>query len=214
MRRHWVAQLLFVNSIVAVGVAHAAAITVINPSFETFNPLTVDCSVGSAGCAYNVSGVPGWTSTGITGSWQPGAVPSIFLNFLPDGPTSVYSLDNSSLTQTVAQTAVAGITYTLKVEIGNRKDQPPGGYAQLLIGGNTIAATGGPIAEGGWTTFTAMYTALPGDAGQAISIRLGSIARQGNFDNVRLTEVPEPGTVALMGAGLAGVALARRRRRR
>jgi hypothetical protein len=70
------------------------------------------------------------------------------------------------------------------------------------------------IAEGGWSTFSVVYNALPGDVGQTLAIRLSAQAAQGNFDNVRLdaTAVPEPASAALVALGLASAWVVRRRR--
>ncbi|MCC6536493.1 MAG: PEP-CTERM sorting domain-containing protein [Bryobacterales bacterium] len=217
MRRHWVVQQLLLTTVLAAGISRAAVITVNNASFETFNPLNLACA--GAGCAFNTALIPGWTNSGgNNGSWQPGNPANTnYFDFLPDGVTIAYS-NSGAISQTVTETAVAGVTYTLMVDIGNRKDLVPTGGAQLLVGANTINAAGGNLAEGGWTTFTATYTAQAGDAGQAIVIRLITDGAQADFDNVRLSDsvtrggdVPEPGTLVLMGAGLSAVALVRRR---
>jgi hypothetical protein len=66
-------------------------------------------------------------------------------------------------------------------------------------------------------------TVQPGDAwaGKNIGIQLESttplaMSTGGNwdFDNVRLTAVPEPGSLSLAGVGLGGLMLAHRRARR
>ena len=135
-------------------------------------------------------------------------------NYVPDGITIAYT-NGGTIAQTVAATAVAGKTYTLMTDLGFRKDVPDPGYISLLVGTNTVLATGGSSPfSGNWATYTATYTASATDAGAAIRIVLGSPGVQGDFDNVRLSVagVPEPASWALMimGFGLTGVALRRR----
>jgi len=92
--------------------------------------------------------------------------------------------------------------------------------ADLLIGGiggTKILATGTAPTPGNWSTFTATYVGLSADGGKTITIELTSTGAQANFDNVRLSDVaptvPEPGSVTLIGLGLAGVLVFARRKR-
>lgn len=62
-------------------------------------------------------------------------------------------------------------------------------------------------------------TVQPGDAwaGQNIGLKIDSVFGEGagnwDYDNARLTAVPEPGSVALMVVGVGGIVVARLRRR-
>jgi hypothetical protein len=117
-----------------------------------------------------------------------------------------------TIEQTVAVVAQAGVTYTLQVDLGFRKDFPDPGTITLLIGSTPVVAIGIPAPfSGNWANYTATYTALATDAGDPISILLSSSGTQGDFDNVRLSDnlvagVPEPSTLALFGFGLLGLA--------
>jgi hypothetical protein len=198
-----------------------APITVNNASFETANPLNQICT--GTNCAFNTAVIPSWTASGsASGSFRPGnPANNVYFSTIPDGSIVAYS-NGGSLEQTVTPTAVAGFTYTLQVDLGNRFEQNFAASIALVIGSNSVTGIGVVPVEGGWSTYTAAYTATAADAGQAITIRLISSGPQGNFDNVRLDgtmatdpggpTIPEPQTYALMGFGLAAIALIKRNR--
>ncbi|MBS1855717.1 MAG: hypothetical protein JST11_10155 [Acidobacteria bacterium] len=207
---------VLVALVASIGVAAANPILVNNASFETLPPGGLPTACGAPlGCTYSTGGnIPGWTVTGgdtFTGQLRPGSASGnlTFFNYVPDGLTIGYT-DTGMLSQTVAATAQAGVTYTLLVDVGTRADGFFGGpVVSLVIGGSTIAATGSRATAGNWATYTATYTALAADAGNAIKIQLSSTSTQGDFDNVRLSDslsagVPEPGTGMLAVLGLVG----------
>ena len=170
------------------------------------------CNRSGTGC-FSIAAIPGWTNTGNSGQFQP--LPPQ-LNTIPDGATIAYT-NGGTIGQLLSVTAVAGLTYTLRVDLGYRKDVLEPGTVSLFVGSTPILATGTAAAQfsGDFATFTATYTALPSDAGAAIRIELGSPGVQGDFDNVRLTAsgaVPEPAAWGLMiaGFGMVGAALRRR----
>lgn len=74
-----------------------------------------------------------------------------------------------------------------------------------------------PVAPAGWITLASDIDLNPGDAQHFQYLLLGSVAgnswTQGQFDNVRLTVVPEPGSIVALGAGLIGMAGMIRRKR-
>ena len=63
-----------------------------------------------------------------------------------------------------------------------------------------------------WTTYTVTYTATGTDAGHQIGIWLTTNSYQELYDNVRLSVIPEPATLSLLGLG--GLTLMLRKRRR
>jgi hypothetical protein len=185
--------------------AMAGSILVKNNNFSTL-PSNGLNDKSSQGPYSEAVGIPGWTATGATGQWDP---KSSVLG-LPAGATAVAYSNGPTISQTVAPTVVAGDTYTLTVDLGDRTDTKPfSGGADLLIGGVAYDATGLPVS-GGWSLFTATYTGLPTNAGDPITIQLTeSHGKQADFSDVTLnftdptpTPTPEPGTLSLAGLGL------------
>ena len=214
-----IALRLAAASALALAAMPAAAVTygnisVTNPSFEA-TPVGTFSDCGS-GCLYTFASngdVPGWVRSPFsdTGLFRP-AVPLRF-NSVPDGITVAYS-NAGSLSQTVGATAEASVTYILQVMIGLRNDgfaNP--GTASLIVGGNTVLATGVAPTPGNWSPFTASYTATLADNGSPITILLNSADPQGGWDMVSLTAVPEPATWAMLIVGFGMVGFAARRRK-
>jgi hypothetical protein len=96
-------------------------------------------------------------------------------------------------------------------------------YRVALFAGSTLIGFESSLDPGlgdfGTSLVTFTSAALDPLAGQALRIELSSSAPQANFDDVRLDAsaaggavVPEPGTVLLVGAGLAGLLGSRKRR--
>jgi hypothetical protein len=166
--------------------------------------------------------IPGWTTTsgsGVYGQFEPGPpAKTTYFNSVPDGILVAY-INDGTVSQTVGTTPGAGVTYTLTVDIGARKDNPPNaftGTADLMLGATVCAATGTPpTVAGNWSVYTA--TCISTEAGDPIVIQLNGPSAQGDFDNVVLTDnlssTPEPSTLTLFRSGLLALAYLVRRRR-
>jgi len=204
------AAALALSSGLMVNQASAGSIAVTNPSFEILPSGGLPIGGCGVGCSYAFAPIPGWSNGGISGQFQPGSSSGNFtyFNYVPDGLTVAYA-DGTAIVQTVAPTSVAGKTYTLQVDVGERNDfltNP--GTVELIVGGIATVATGAAPLPGDWSNYTATYTAPT--SGQAITIELYSPSQQGDWDNVRLSVsgVPESSTWAMMLAGFAGLGVA------
>lgn len=184
-------------AVAAATAAWAAPIAVANPSFEALPPGGLDNACGG-GCSFSQDTIPGWINTPFSGlglnsgQFRPGTDigNTTYFNTLSDGPTSAYT-SNGCIVQTVSSLVQAGTTYTLLVDVGWRNDAGPTAFPRLLVNGFYYDPTGAPV-QGGWATYTTTYVARPEDVGQPITICLGSVSFQGNFDNVRLSDSTTP----------------------
>jgi PEP-CTERM motif len=242
------------------GKANAATIPVADPYFDMFP--TVDTifqgvTVGTTaatylratcgtGCAFADDNVVGWTASGtfapgiVSGQFQIGTLPSTRFNADPmiNATTPepiVVREQNATESQVVSTTAVAGVTYTLNVDMGFPTDLGDFGQVRLVVGNDApVIATPLPSLDmtekqmeltGNWFDFEASYTATAADAGAPIDIVLWSLNSGEGFSyfgDVRLTDslsvsnpmaTPEPATWAMMligFGGMAGVAAVRR----
>lgn len=195
--------------------AFAATITVANPSFETLPSGWPNVTCGGT-CAYDVGlPIPSWNSTGSeTGQWRTGG----FAGNPPAFDGSILAYTNGGTISQDVGNAVAGLTYTLQVDVLHRTDEALTGVVQLEIGGVVVATA--PVVDGGvgtWSNWTAVDTASAAQAGQTITILLSANGNQGDFDNVRLnssaSSVPEPGSCLLVGTALVGLMTRRLRRK-
>jgi hypothetical protein len=197
------------------------------------------------GCAFADDNVLGWNSTktfdtphgALSGQWLTGLSSGNHLTF-NTGPLNnepyVFRDINDVTSQVVGVTALAGVTYTLDVDMGFDISHADLGQIQLWVGGHEVVA--GPTKttdprqrSGAFYDYEVSYTATAADIGDPIMIALSSLTGNASdwawFADVRLTDslttviagAPEPATWAMMllgFGGMAGVAAVRRSSRR
>ena len=198
--------------------ATAAAVAVANAGFEEGPELAEN--------GWTRGDFPGWGGSIASGRQRPGD--ALFDGGLPpsgDGSANEYTgwVNDGALFQSLNEVLIAGKTYTLTVDIGDRLDMAFGGYTLNLYAGAQVfaALSGFDVPEGGWLTKTLTFTATDATVGLGNRLRIGLLGgTQVNFDNVRFdisgdvgpVETPEPAMPALFGLGMISLAVARRRR--
>ena len=206
------------------------------PGQSAANFFQVGCGPG---CAFADKPVVGWTASAtfqtgaLSGQWQIGTATTAF-NGPPiiagtTTPELIVERDiNATISQVVSTTALAGVTYTLDVDLGfNLGNRPDLASVFLVIGGHqSAAATPLPSygltqaqmqGSGNWYDFQTSYTATSADAGDPIEILLSSLTGDATptawFADVRLVDLlssvnplatPEPATWAMMLLGFGG----------
>jgi hypothetical protein len=198
---------------------------VINPSFE-------DPDLAEVGNNFVYGSFPGWTAIGSAGVQDYAGLG--WLPYSTDDEQHAFVGGGATLYQTLTETIVDGGVYTLTVDVGQYGGFSgsqgtirlfgSAGYSTALSNSNGTAELAGIAPTPGTYSLnqTVTYTALAsGDpfAGQFLGIALvASAGTQVEFDNVRLdvtfTEAagPEPGALGLLGLGLAGLGMRRRRK--
>jgi len=195
--------------VLAAAPAWADSIPVTNASFESTGPL-----VPSFSGPVNLGPIPGWTTTGVAGSWQP---TTIEFSSLP-GPITIAYTNGGSISQDLGVSLAANTAYTLSVFVGDRLDSYGGGnYTISLDAGSTTLCTfsgdSSKIAKGTFVDETCTYqsgSVVP--AGDLSILINGSSTGQVDVDNVSVV-TPEPGSLALLTAGFGFLFFIARRRK-
>jgi hypothetical protein len=191
----------------------ADSIPIVNPSFEMIDPahpLVYTCP----NCGFwNYGPIPGWTINGAAGAWQPSS--AYFTSPVPDGSTVAWS-DGGTISQTLSASLVPNMTYTLSVDVGHRLDGFGANYTIALYAGSmllsSITGSNTTITMGTFQDQSFSYFSGGAPLSGPLSIALISSGKQTDFDNVRLTATPEPGSLALLATGLGLMILVLRRR--
>jgi hypothetical protein len=166
---------------VAALVAIASASAQVPVSIPIVNPLFVEDQLAcSPGRNCDSSSVTGWLvgpGTGVfktsTAQFQIAPAGGLYVAFL-GGPSVT-----GSILQTLGATLQANVTYTLKVTVGARADEPFTGYEAVLLAGNVIVAAGNKATPvgGGFATEVLTYSsgATPAQLGKPLQIFVKSL---------------------------------------
>jgi len=195
--------------VLAAAPAWADSVPVQNASFESTTAL-----ISSSTGPYNLGPIPGWSTTGVSGSWQPN---STEWASLPDGITVGFT-NGGTISQVLGASLLQNTDYILSVFVGNRSDIYGGGnYTISLDAGSTVLCTfsgnSSTIAKGTFVDETCNYhsgSTVP--AGNLSVVITGSQTGQVDVDNVSVV-TPEPGSLALLSAGLGFLFFIARRRK-
>lgn len=197
--------------LVVKGTALATPITINNYSFED---QTFSDGTGST------NSISGWTLSPLGGGgvWNP--APPQYGGVVPDGNNMAYVWEPAlTISQIISATVTPNYKYSLSVYVAN-DNNPVGNYTIQLVAHDATSdvvlasATGTPPTGHFALVNLPSYTATdPNQYSKSIEIKLLSSGWRLHFDDVQLdgTLVPLPSTMLLLGSGLVGLALLRRR---
>ncbi len=208
----WLQFAAFFGFAVSSSCALAATNIVVNGSFEANN-------IGNIPWTY-LSSVTGWTSTGEF-EIEKGSNAGGWSSFNPADAGGQYLEINSTQLTTVSQSlsTTKGSHYDLSFDYSGRSDTPGNAPSKMAVYWNgTQIAVLTESATSGWQSFT--FDNLVASGGHSVlsfqSLGPTSAPSYGSYlDNVvvhSVSAVPEPGTYAMLIAGLAMLAYAKRRR--
>lgn len=200
-----IAGLLLVVLVAGPAKPGQAANLITNGSFET--PVPDQSWPVAPGGAYSYVNPTPWQVAGRAGPSRLASLP--FPGGAPDGLQVAFAGDDVSpgtLTQIIPAFLTAGVTYNMSGFIGSRADYTGGGAIELQTTSGVTLARGGASPPPGTFSLVAFSFTPPPDyprLGQQLRVVLmRTDGHQANFDDIRLTAVPEPASMLFAQIGL------------